>query len=89
MSNWNKALERRSLRSPDARLERFPISAREHIRDQLHTIRLQLDVLGLDEAEMDMRAAILAVCAGLQIPNLLSVEQLMELGDRNDEDGFH
>ena len=46
-------------------------------------VRVQLEMLGLGEAEKDIQLAILSVCAAFQIPNHLTVEQLLELGGHN------
>lgn len=62
----------------DTRAERFPASARVLIRDELQRIRAQLEMLGLDEAERDIRRAILSTSEALEIPHYLSVKQIKD-----------
>ena len=60
-------------------LSRYPASARVTIRDELQRIRMQLEVLGLDEAEKDVRRAILSASEALEIPHYLSVSQIQDI----------
>ena len=65
------------------RLSRFPASARVTLRDELHRIRLQLEALGLAEAETDVRRAILSASESLEIPHYLSVRQVKDFPERH------
>ena len=60
-------------------LSRYPASARVTLRDELHRIRLQLDALGLENAEKDVRRAILSASESLEIPHYLSVKQVKDI----------
>ncbi len=60
-------------------LSQFPQSARHTMRDDLQRIRLQLEALGLSEAEGDVRRAIVSVSAALDVPTHLSVKQIKDL----------
>lgn len=60
-------------------LSRYPASARVMIRDELQRIRMQLEVLGLDDAEKDVRRAILSSSEALEIPHYLSVNQIQDI----------
>ena len=64
------------------RQSRFPASARVTLRDELHRIRLQLEMLGLTEAETDVRRAILSASEALEIPHYLSVKQVKDFPER-------
>lgn len=79
MSSWEDAIRSRGHRPARTKLERFPTSAREAVRDQLRTIRLQMRVIGLEEADLELRRAIVAVCSGLNIATYLTAEELLEI----------
>ncbi len=67
------------LNEASVRLMRFPESARLQIRNELQRIRLQLEHLDLDEAELEVRKTIVTVCDALDIPHYLSVQQLKDI----------
>lgn len=45
----------------------------------MHRIRLQLEALGLSDAEADLRRAIVTTCQELDIPHYLSVRQIQDI----------
>lgn len=61
--------------SPGAR--RIPVSARETARDQLLALKLQLEAIGEDTAELHVLRALIETCRAFDIPTHLSVAQLV------------
>ena len=69
---------REATAMPTVKLSNFPSSARERVRDDLQAIRMQMAALGLEEADFELKRAIVAVCAGLDIPTCLSAQDLID-----------
>lgn len=53
------------------------MSAREAARDQLLSLRLQLEAIGEDGAEVQVRRAVIETCLAFGIPTHLSAAELI------------